>query len=106
MARVLIQKFEREGNQGSLLELGVADLKVESVELGTRLTDSGIGCASSWITRAEEFVSCVHIGGRWYKVKFPTFASGQAKADYAVNLPYDHDVKWTSERITLLKEVS
>jgi len=104
-SRILIQQFEDKSNQGGLFELGITELVVQKQFLGARLTHKG--CSSRWVTRDEEQVPYVEIGGREYIVRKVTFPKNHPDADFEVSLPYDHEVLWHRKEVTtvLLEEV-
>jgi len=103
-ARVKIQQFENESNQGRLLDLGIAELPLQTQYLGARLTSRG--CSSNWVTQEDQTVQYVVIGGRDYVVRPVTFPGKNPHVDFEVNLPYQHKLIWTTRKVeyTLIEE--
>jgi hypothetical protein len=97
--KVSIYRASQDVLSGRIDYIGVADLPIEYVELGTRVIySSGNGTPSGWISYSSSTVEGVRIGG-W--VYLPTISTNGTKR---VIIHYDNAQQFSNSKIIQLIE--
>ena len=97
--KVDIYRASEGTSSGRIDHVGIADLEVFNVQLGTRIkTDYGNGTASDYIVDNARDVLCTKIGGRTYVLQ----ESRSERAQYRVVIHHNNTQKFGSVNSVIL----